>query len=182
MSPDAPLLRTDRLTLAGHATSDLADLTAMWADPAVYAHIGGKALSREQTWQRLLSHIGHWALLGYGYWLARETASGRLVGSVGLMEGRRATQPSFEGTPEAGWALASWAHGHGFAREAMDAVLDWADARGITRTVCIIVPGNTASITLAGRLGYRLVEEARYNDEPTLLFARDPLATPAAIA
>lgn len=182
MSHDAPLLRTDRLTLAGHATSDLAELTAMWADPAVYAHIGGKALSREQTWQRLLLHVGHWALLGYGYWVVREATTGRLVGSVGLMEGRRATQPSFEGTPEAGWALASRAHGHGFAREAMEAVLGWAVGRDIMRTVCIIAPGNTASITLAGRLGYRLVEEAKYNDEPTLLFARDALAALAVIA
>jgi RimJ/RimL family protein N-acetyltransferase len=168
----APVLTTARLTLAGHVPGDLDGFAAMWADPAVYALIGGHAFTREEVWHRLLRYIGHWQAVGYGNWTIRETASGRLVGETGLMDSRRATVPVFEGTPEVGWALCSWAHGHGLAREALAAVLDWADAQGIARTVCIIDPANTPSLRLAARAGYRLVTRATYRDAPTLLFER----------
>jgi RimJ/RimL family protein N-acetyltransferase len=152
--------------------ADLTESAAMWANPAVYAMIGGRVFTREEVWQRLLRYIGHWHVLGYGGWTVRETASGRLVGDVTLMDSRRSTEPSFEGTPEAGWVLAPWAHGRGFAREALVAMLGWADAR-IPRTVCIIDPANAPSIKLAGKLGYGLVTEATYKDAPTLLFERN---------
>lgn len=167
----APTLTTARLTLAGHAPADLADFAAMWADPDVYAMIGGRGFSREEVWHRLLRYIGHWQAVGYGNWAVRETATGRLVGEVGLMDSRRATVPSFEGTPEVGWALCGWARGQGFAREALDAVFAWVDAR-IPRTVCIIDPANAPSLRLAAKLGYRLMAEGRYRDAPTLVFER----------
>ncbi|TXC72381.1 GNAT family N-acetyltransferase [Sphingomonas ginsenosidivorax] len=167
-----PVLTTARLTLEGPDPADLPDFAAMWADPLVYAMIGGRAFTREETWHRVLRHIGHWQVVGYGNWTIRERASGRIAGSVGLMDSRRDTVPSFEGTPEMGWALCSWAHGRGFGGEAVAAALGWADAQGIARTVCIIDPANTASIGLAGKMGYVRVADATYRDAPTLLFAR----------
>jgi RimJ/RimL family protein N-acetyltransferase len=167
-----PVITTARLTLAGPDPADLPAFTAMWADPAVYAMIGGRAFTREEVWHRVLRYIGHWQVVGYGSWTIRERASGRIAGSVGLMDSRRDTMPSFEGTPEMGWALCSWAHGRGFAHEALDAALGWADAQGIARTVCIIDAANAASIRLAGKAGYARVGEARYRDAPTLLFER----------
>lgn len=167
-----PVLTTARLTLTGPDPADLPDLAAMWADPGVYAMIGGRAFTREEVWHRVLRHIGHWQVAGYGSWTVRDRASGRIAGSFGLMDSRRDTVPSFEGTPEMGWALCSWAQGRGFAREALDAALGWADAQGIARTVCIIDPANAASIRLAGKAGYVPVSEATYRDAPTLLFER----------
>ena len=43
------------------------------------------------------------------------------------MDSRRESEPSFEGTPEIGWALRSDAQGRGYAREALGKVLRWAD-------------------------------------------------------
>jgi RimJ/RimL family protein N-acetyltransferase len=54
----------------------------------------------------------------------------------------------------------------------MAAALGWADAQGIARTVCIIDPANTASIGLAGKMGYVRIADATYRDAPTLLFER----------
>ncbi len=167
-----PVLASARLTLAGPDPADLPAFTAMWADPAVFAMIGGRAFTREEVWHRVLRTIGHWQVVGYGSWTIRERASGRIAGSIGLMDSRRDTVPSFQGTPEMGWALCSWAHGQGFAREALDAALGWADAQGIARTVCIIDPANTASFRLAGRTGYVRVADAVYHDAPTVLFER----------
>lgn len=169
----APVLHTARLTLSGHAPGDLDALAAIWADPRVYAHIGGQPRSREEVWIQLLRHIGQWAAFGRGMWVLRETASGRLVGEAGLMDARRDIQPPMPDVPEAGWILASAGHGRGFAREAMDAVLAWADGQQIARTACIIDPGNTASIRLADRLGYRpLGQGMQRAGKPILGFVR----------
>ena len=144
----------------------------MWGDPAVYDMIGGKPFSREESWQRLLRYIGHWPTAGYGTWTIRETATSHFVGEIGLMDSRRATEPSFEGTPEAGWALASWAHRRGFAGEALGAMLAWADGASMDRTVCIVAPTNLASIRLASRWGYRTIAQACYRGSTVDLYER----------
>lgn len=167
----APILATPRLTLTGHRADDLDALAAMWADPAVYTMIGGRPRSREDVWMRLLRSIGQWTLFGYGAWILRETASGRLVGEIGLIEARRAIDPPID-APEVGWALATHAHGQGHAREALDTILAWTDAHPIRRTMCIIDPENAPSIRLAGRIGYRHFARGTYHDRPIDLYER----------
>ncbi len=166
-----PTLTTPRLTLAPPSPDDLDAFTAMFSDPRVYGHIAGVAMTREDAWSRILRYLGHWQVCGYGTWHIR--ADGVFIGTVGMMDSRRDTRPSFEGTPEVGWALAAQAHGRGYATEAVAALLAWADAQGHARTVCIIDPANTPSIRVAERLGYALATEATYRDQPTLLFERE---------
>lgn len=171
--PAAPPLDTARLSLRGHTRADLADCAAMWGDAEVTRHIGGRPSTEEDTWSRLLRYLGHWALLGHGYWAVRERATGRFVGEVGLADFRRAVTPSLAGAPEAGWVLAPWAHGRGYATEAVTAMLAWSAAHlGAPRLVCMIDPDNTASIRLADRLGFREWARTTYHDAPTILFER----------
>ena len=171
----APTLTTARLTLTGHAATDLEDCAAMWTDPRVYTMIGGQPRSREDVWIRLLRSIGQWTLFGYGSWIARETATGRLIGELGLIEARRAIAPSIDARPEfgpeVGWTLTGDAQGKGYASEALAAILAWTDAR-IPATTCIIDPANAPSIRLADRLGYRLHTTGTYRDAPILIFDR----------
>lgn len=167
-----PTLRTARLTLAPHTPADLEEMAAIWADPRVTEHIGGRPLTREECWRDLQRYVGHWRLFPYGHFTVRETASARFLGEVGLMNSRRDTQPSFEGTVEAGWAFAPAAQGRGYAREAVAALLAWADGQGIARTVCIIDHANARSIRLADAVGFRAAGEVRYRDAPTRLFER----------
>ncbi|HEY0776819.1 MAG TPA: GNAT family N-acetyltransferase, partial [Gemmatirosa sp.] len=127
-APTIPALDTARLTLRGHVPADVAECAAMWADPLVTRHIGGRPSSEEEVWARVLRYAGLWALLGFGYWVVRERASGRFVGEVGLADFRRDVTPPLGGAPEVGWVLAPWAHGRGFATEAVRAALAWADA------------------------------------------------------
>lgn len=173
--PQAPTLATPRLTLTGHVAADLDDCAAMWADARVYAMIGGTPRSREEVWIRLLRSIGQWTAFGYGSWIVRETATGRLIGEMGLIEARRAILPPIDGPgavgPEMGWTLTGDAQGQGYASEAMAAVLAWADPR-IAATTCIIDPSNAPSLRLAERLGYRLRIEGRYRDAPILILDR----------
>ena len=167
----APTLTTERLTLRGHHPDDLDALAAMWAEPAVYERIGGKPRHPEDVWIRLLRSIGQWTAFGYGAWVVCDRATGDVLGDMGLLESRREITPALL-APEAGWTLATAAHGKGYAGEAMRAILDWADARGIGQTCCIIDPGNAASIRLAEKLGYAAPVEGVYHDRPIRIFHR----------
>ena len=167
----APVLETERLVLRAHVREDLPELVAMWGDPEVVRHIGGRPFTEEECWTRLLRYVGHWQVLGFGYWAARERASGRYVGDVGFFELHRDLAPPLGDDPEAGWVLQAWAHGQGFATEATRAALAWLGPR---RTTCIIDVGNAASVRVAEKLGYRALGEAIYKGHPVRTFERRP--------
>jgi len=170
-----PVLETKRLRLRAHRLEDFGGCAAMWADPIVTRHIGGKPSSEAETWKRMTGYLGHWSLMGFGYWAVEEKESGRYVGELGFADFKRDFEPSIKGIPELGWALVSSKHGQGFATEALGAAVAWGDARfGAARTVCIIDPGNLASIRVAQKCGYRELQRALYKGEPTIIFARDP--------
>ncbi len=173
MHSSAPILETRCLILRPHTPADLPDLAAMWADPQVVRHIGGRAFTREEVWTRLLRASGMWALLGFGYWVAR-MRDGGFVGELGFADFRRELEPPFGEAPEAGWALAADMHGRGYAGEALEAVHAWADAALGARTVCMISPANLASISVARRCGYRPYAETLYKGAATTLFERTP--------
>src|SRR5262249_54335721 len=149
------------------------DCARMWGDPVVTRHIGGTPSSAEETWARLLRYAGHWALLGFGYWLLEERASGRFVGEAGVGDFKRSTNPALDGAPEIGWALVPSAHGKGLASEAVRAALAWGDQRFVGgRTVCMIDPDNAASIRVAEKNGYREFARTTYKGAPAILFQR----------
>lgn len=182
-APTVPTLDTARLTLRGHTLADFEACAAMWADPLVTRYIGGRPSSEEEVWARVLRYAGLWALLGFGYWVIRERATGRFVGEAGLADFRRDVTPALGDSPEVGWALAPWAHGRGFATEAVRAVLAWGDAHvaarrvadprlGPGRTVCLIAPENVASVRVAEKCGFQEAAHATYQGRATLIFER----------
>jgi RimJ/RimL family protein N-acetyltransferase len=168
---DAPRLTTDRLELRAHRLDDFEACTELWTDPIVTRHIGRQPQSAETVWSRILRYAGHWSLLGFGYWVVEERSSGRFVGEIGFADFKRDITPSLEGLPEVGWVLAPWAHGVGFATEAVRAALAWGDQR-FTQTVCLISPENTASIRVGEKCGYRESERTMYKGEPTIVYRR----------
>jgi len=169
----APTIETARLRLRAHGLADFDSSAAMWGDADVARFIGGKPSTREETWGRLMRYAGHWTLLGYGYWVVEEKSSGRFAGEVGLADMKREMTPSLDGMPEAGWALETWAHGKGFATEAVKAVLAWGEGRfGVGTTSCIIAPENVASIRVAEKCGYREFARTTYKGAPTIQFRR----------
>jgi RimJ/RimL family protein N-acetyltransferase len=168
-----PTLQTERLTLRGHRTGDFDFCFAMWSDPAVTRYIGGKPSTRQQSWMRMLTYIGHWSLLGFGYWAVEETSTGSFVGDLGFADYRRGAMPSLTGVPEMGWALAPAFHGRGYATEAGLAAIAWADAHFESpRTACLIDCENAPSMRLAEKFGYRTFERANYDGRPTFFLER----------
>ena len=170
---EIPVVETERLRLRAHRVEDFADCLALWSDPVVTRFIGGKPLSGEEVWARLLRYTGHWTLLGYGYWVVEEKDGGRFVGEVGFANFKRQITPSFEGIPEIGWVLARNAHGKGYATEAVLAAAAWGDTHfgGIT-TGCLINPDNIASIRVAEKGGYKEFCRTFYKDHPATIYRR----------
>jgi RimJ/RimL family protein N-acetyltransferase len=170
-----PTVETARLTLGGRRLEDFAEYASMWGDANVTRHItGGTPATEEDSWGKFLRMAGHWPLLGFGYWLVREKATGRLVGEVGFANLRRHVAPALGEAPEIGWVLATWAWGKGYATEAARAAIAWGDTQFRSlRTVCLIHPDNRASIRVAEKCGYREFARSTYKGDPTVLFERE---------
>ncbi len=169
----SPILQTERLVLRGHQVADFAACAALWADPQVVRFIGGRPFTGEEVWARLLRYVGHWALLGFGYWVVQERASGQVIGEVGFADYHRALDPPLGDTPEIGWALAPAAQGRGLATEAVRASLAWADAHWPAgRTACLIDPANQPSLRVAEKCGYQEMLRTVYKDAPVIVLAR----------
>ena len=95
------------------------------------------------------------------------------MGQVGFGDPRREIVPSLDGIPEAGWVLASWAHGNGYATEAVNAALAWADHNlPHSGSVCLIRPGNVASFRVAEKAGYSFEELGLLDDRETTILRR----------
>jgi RimJ/RimL family protein N-acetyltransferase len=177
-SGEVPVIETERLRLRGHRPEDFAESAAMWGDLNVTRYIGGKPLSEEEVWARVLRYVGHWSWLGFGYWLVEEKATGRFAGEIGFSDWKREIEPSLQGVPEVGWVLAARVHGKGYATEAVKAAIVWGEANiksarpEIGKIVCIIHPEHARSIRVAEKCGFKEVLRTTYQGEPTILFAR----------
>ncbi|WP_323042059.1 GNAT family N-acetyltransferase [Gemmobacter sp.] len=169
----APRLETARLILRAHRVQDYPDMAAMWGDANVTRFILGAPATPETTWSRLLRYAGHWQLLGHGYWALECRATGAFLGEAGLADYHRSFDPPETIGPEAGWVLATAAHGRGLATEAMAAVMAWADAH-LAAPACTAIfdPDHKVSQGVARKVGFAGGRLTRYNGHPTLMMTR----------
>jgi RimJ/RimL family protein N-acetyltransferase len=147
MNP-AWVLSTARLLLTPIGGSDMADLRAIKADPAVFAVMQGGVRDYAQTTDDLAQDVVAWGRCGFGIWAIRER--GRFVGMTGL-EHR---------TDGRGVALrfALWpeAQGRGLAREAAFAALRLGHDRAhLPRIVGVARESNFGSRIVLGGIGMR---------------------------
>jgi RimJ/RimL family protein N-acetyltransferase len=167
---DAPVIETQRLRLRRHTIEDAFKVSALWGDSDVTRYIGGKPQTNEECWSRLLRYVGHWSLLGFGYWIIEEKFSGEFVGEVGFADYKRDVKPLL-GVPEVGWVLTPPKHGMGYATEAVRTVLDWGRKHfGPSAVACLIHPDHSASIHVAEKCGFKKRQLGMYNGNPALIF------------
>lgn len=147
MSMEIPLIETERLLLRGPVAGDFEPLALFFADEARSSGFGGP-LPRDQAWRWFASNLGHWHLLGYGFWTVEIRESGAIIGIVGLWN------PEGWPEPELGWVMFEGSEGKGYAYEAAVAARAFAyENLGMTTLTSNIVPGNIRSEALAARLG-----------------------------
>jgi len=159
------MIETRRLFLRPWLDRDLDALAAINADPAVYQWLGGP-ISRVMSAASLERQQGFQATHGYCYWAVTETASGTLVGMVGLMP--VTFDAGFLPAVEIGWRLAPAHQGKGYATEAARAALHFGFVQaGLDEIVSFTVPHNRASRAVMERIGMRHEPERDF-DHPRL--------------
>ena len=147
-SPAGPILETERLLLRVQQAGDFERYAEMLAHPSSL-HIGGPLL-RHEAWRRFLQMPGAWMVQGYAMFSVVEKSSGRWMGQAGPW-----CPDGWPGT-EVGYSFHMDARGKGYATEACAAAMDYAfDTLGWDEVIHSISPENTASQTVAQRLGSR---------------------------
>jgi RimJ/RimL family protein N-acetyltransferase len=167
---DVPVVETERLRLRGHTLGDFAHTQSLWSDEAVTKYIGGKPLTTEECWARFLRYIGHWSLLGFGFWMVEEKESLEFVGEVGFGNFKRELRPSLVDVPEVGWVIATAKQGKGYATEAVGGALHWGQTHFHSSSfACLIHPEHRASIRVATKCGFVPQQMADYKGKPALI-------------
>ncbi|SPJ24461.1 GNAT family N-acetyltransferase [Palleronia abyssalis] len=142
---DGPVLTTDRLTLRPPRMADRDAHAAFYASDDS-ASVGGPFTGKE-TWRVFAALSGHWALMGYGWFMIERRDTGRVIGMTGLHH------PPVHADREIGWTLFT-DRGQGFVTEAARAARDWGrDTLPPARLVSYIDPANGPSQAVARRLG-----------------------------
>ena len=166
-------LETDRLLLRPYRSSDFEGCFAMSSDPDAFRFSERGPMDRGEAWNRLLRHVGHWALTGWGVFAVIEKGTGRFAGEAGFSDFRRQLGPDFDGFPEGSLSIGAWARGLGYGTEAAAAVLAWIGReRSQERTVALIHAHNAKSLHIAGKLGYRAFDRRDYRGYPAVLVER----------
>ena len=169
----APRLETERLRLRGFAPGDVDRLVEIWAEPEVHRHITGRAFSRQEIWFRVLRSLGHWQLLGFGYWAVTDRNDDRVIGEMGFGDFKREGMAEIAGRPELGFVLASSQHGKGLAIEALRAIQNWGDLHlPGEENVAIISPNNVSSLRVVEKLGFARSQRIGAADDPVDLYVR----------
>lgn len=167
-------VETARLILRPYQVRDFDALWAVSAHPDTFRFSERGPMSSDEAWSRLLRHVGHWSLAGYGVFAVEEKETGRFIGEAGLCDFRRGLGPKFDGVPEMTWSIAPELQGLGLATEAAEAALLWTEARvAARRSVCLIHEQNQPSLRVAEKLGYRLFERRTYRGYAAILLERE---------
>ena len=87
-----------------------------------------------------------------------ESSSGLVIGSVGFKGS--AMRADSDRDAEIGFALAPSARGHGYATEAVTALISWARDQGLDRVVAECDADNLASHAVLQRTGFVIIERS----------------------
>lgn len=143
-------LETTRLVLRAPTDADLEVTVRMLTDPAVRGYLGGP-VPEDRARAALSGPLGE----RWGSFLVTMAGSGEVVGSCMLEPIDGELEISYQLLPE------HW--GHGFAREAVQRVLEWAwSAADADSVIAITQSDNAASVRLLEVIGMRV--EARYEE------------------
>ena len=160
------ILETTRLVLLHLLPSDLDDLYALYRDPEIRRFFPEGTLTYEETREEVEWFLdGHPAHPELGLWATIHKEDNAFIGRCGLLPW------AIEGRPEVevAYLLAKQYWGQRLGTEAAQAVSQYAFERlGLSRLICVIDPGNQASMSVALSIGVTL-ERAMHDDKGSFL-------------
>jgi len=167
------IVETERLELRPLTMNDLDALALIYRDSEVRKYFPEGTLTYEQTREELEWIIDvYYAQHGFGLWATTHKQTNEFIGRCGLLpwtiDGRSEVEVAYL------LARAYW--GRGLGTEAARAILAYGfEDLHLSRLICLIDPGNEASINVALKIGMRLEREAEIDGEPTLIYSVEAL-------
>ena len=151
LDPDhLPILESERLRLEPLRPSDAEPLYPIMGDPEVMAYWDVAEIDDPDIVNRIIAHQVEEMQHGRAmYWTMQTLADGRFLGSCDLSGIDR-----WHRRAEVGFLLSREAWGHGYAQEAMAAVIAFAGANGLRRLAARTHLGNRRSEVLLTKLGF----------------------------
>jgi len=153
------ILETPRLILRHFKPQDLDALFSLYRDPEIRQYFPDGVRTLEETREELEWFLhGHPKFPRLGLWATVERSSGALLGRCGILpwaiEERHEVELAFL-LNKARW-------GEGLATEAALAIKGYArDVLALGRLICLITPGNSASVRVATKVGMNYERELR---------------------
>ena len=151
------ILETPRLALRHLVPEDLDALFALYGDPEMRRYFPDGMRTRDETKQEL-----EWFLQGHpkypelGLWATVERSSGNFLGRCGLLP----WEIDFKHEVELAFLIDKSRWGEGLATEAAAAIVGYATSvLHLQRLICLITPGNSASVRVAQKVGMSFERE-----------------------
>jgi RimJ/RimL family protein N-acetyltransferase len=151
------ILETPRLVLRHLEPTDVDALFLLYSDPEIRRYFPDGTRTFEQTKHELEWFArGHPEFAQLGLWATVERSSGALLGRCGLLPWEIAGQAEVE----LAYLIDKSRWGEGLASEAAAAIVGYARSRlGLSRLICLITPGNVASMRVAAKVGMSFERE-----------------------
>ena len=151
------MIETERLRLRAYTHADAPRLVEILSDERVYPWLDDPPYDPVATVERAVTTIEAYLSAAEQdpfdqRWAIEVRESGVVAGTV-LVSPLSRKDGGHVGEHEIGWHLAPDCWGHGYAREAAEAVLDWAFEAGLDEIWCDMYPDNAPSARVAEQLG-----------------------------
>ena len=163
------ILETRRLCFRRLLPGDLDDLFALYRDQEIRRYFPEGTL----TWQETKDEL-EWFLNGHpdhpelGLWATILKDNGRFIGRCGLLPWTLTGRAEVE----VAYLLTRQHWGQGLGTEAARGIADYAvEQLGLSRLICLITPGNEASVNVARNIGMTLESEIEDQHGPLLLYS-----------
>ena len=163
------IVSTERLLLRHFQPEDLEPLYALYRDPEVRKYFPDGTRTYQETEEELEWFVrGHPDHPELGLWAAIDRQTGEFLGRCGLLPWR------IEGADEVELAFMirkeRWRQG--LATEAARGIIRHAsDVLHLRRLICLVMPGNAASIGVAKKVGMEFEREFTEHFGPCHLYA-----------
>ena len=166
-----PIFSTQRLVMDEMSVDDAAFIWQLFNDPLCLQFIGDKGLNSLEDARKYIidGPQRSYVELGVGLWLLRDRHSKEPIGVCGLL--KRPYLDFFD----LGYGISASKRGMGYALEAAQGCLRYADELGITTLQAMVSPQNQASRQLLIKLGFKtdMVMSPHINPNDTLVFRYD---------
>ena len=168
------ILQTPRIVLRHLEPQDLDALFALYRDREIRQYFPDGTRTFEETKQELEWFLhGHPRFPQLGLWATVERTTGAFLGRCGLLpweiDGKHETELAF--------LIDKKRWGEGFATEAASAIVSYArTVLKLERLICLVTPGNAASVRVAEKVGMSYERELTDELGPCYIYAY-PLST-----